>query len=132
MTELNISETTVLMYNISEDLGSIVRRVRSNKKMTQDELAILLGLSRTQLNSLETGRYRYVDDRLITLLCFNLDVRKDFLAGNWEYNRVSETEALDNPEALVLDSDYLSKKAIAFCAQRAEVLESFNQMFCSI
>lgn len=46
-------------------LGSLVRRAREASKLTQEELAAAIGISRTSLTNMELGRQRVLVDQLV-------------------------------------------------------------------
>jgi transcriptional regulator with XRE-family HTH domain len=50
------------------DLGLLVRRVRTQRKLSQDELARLLGVTQRYLSELENGKPKLADERFFRIL----------------------------------------------------------------
>jgi transcriptional regulator with XRE-family HTH domain len=49
--------------------GTKIRKLRENKRMSQDELASQLGISQTTLHNIETDKSRKIDSALIFKMC---------------------------------------------------------------
>jgi len=58
------------------DIGTKIRKLRENKKMSQNELALQLGISQTTLHNIETGNPQKIDFLLMDKVCNIFD--KDF------------------------------------------------------
>jgi len=58
------------------DIGVKIRKLRENKKMSQNELALQLGISQTTLHNIETGNPQKIDFLLMDKVCNIFD--KDF------------------------------------------------------
>ena len=68
------------------DLGAFLAEVRTNKDLTQDEVAERLGISRRYLYEIETGKPSLYTDRLFALLrlygvTLTAETRSDGKAG---------------------------------------------------
>ena len=50
------------------DLGLLVRRVRNQRQLSQDELARLLGVTQRYLSELENGKPKLADERFFRIL----------------------------------------------------------------
>lgn len=50
------------------DLGLLVRRVRTQRQLSQDELARLLGVTQRYLSELENGKPKLADERFFRIL----------------------------------------------------------------
>ena len=50
------------------DLGLLVRRVRHERELSQDEMAHLLGITQRYLSELENGKPKLADDRFFRVL----------------------------------------------------------------
>lgn len=57
-----------------DDFGARVREKRQKKKLTQEELAERLGISRTYLSHVEGGRAQNLSYRLATALAAELEI----------------------------------------------------------
>jgi len=58
------------------DIGAKIRRLRDSKKMSQNELAVQLGISQSTLHNIETGNPQKIDFLLMDKVCNIFD--KDF------------------------------------------------------
>jgi len=58
------------------DIGTKIRKLREDKKMSQNELALQLGISQTTLHNIETGNPHKIDFLLMDKVCNIFD--KDF------------------------------------------------------
>jgi len=58
------------------DIGGKIKKLRENRRMSQDELALQLGISQTTLHNIETGHPRKIDFLLMDKVCNIFD--KDF------------------------------------------------------
>jgi len=66
------------MYDIKKVLGNNVRKLRTQKNLSQYELAELCGISPTFLNHIENGK-KWVSERTMTALCSSLRVKPSLL-----------------------------------------------------
>jgi transcriptional regulator with XRE-family HTH domain len=58
------------------DIGTKIRQLREDRKMSQNELALQLGISQTTLHNIETGNPHKIDFLLMDKVCNIFD--KDF------------------------------------------------------
>jgi transcriptional regulator with XRE-family HTH domain len=56
------------------DIGSTIRDARKQRKLTQQQLGELLGMSRATISGIETGRIAEVGIRKMAALCRMLDL----------------------------------------------------------
>jgi transcriptional regulator with XRE-family HTH domain len=57
-----------------QEIGSAIREARKRRKLTQQQLAALLGMSRATISGIETGRIAEIGIRKIAALCSLLDL----------------------------------------------------------
>ena len=67
------------MYS-NEEFGLRLRKLRSEAKETQKELATLLGVKQNQIGEMETGRGGSTFPKL-ALICEHYNVSADYLLG---------------------------------------------------
>ena len=56
------------------EIGSVIREARKQRKLTQQQLGALLGMSRATISGIETGRIAEVGIRKMAALCSALDL----------------------------------------------------------
>lgn len=104
------------MKTINELLSENLRRLRLQRNLNQDEMAELVGCSKTHLSQLELGNY-WISDDLINKICRTLKIDPDELFKDCDKNpKISDhdimigvVDALKNkatPQAIKLSSLY--------------------------
>ena len=66
-------------------LKNKLKEVRAEKKISQQELADMVGVSRNTISSLETGQYE-PSAKLAYVLCVALDMKFEDLFYFWNYS----------------------------------------------
>ena len=56
------------------EIGSVIRESRKQRKLTQQQLGAMLGMSRATISGIETGRIAEVGIRKMAALCAVLDL----------------------------------------------------------
>ena len=74
-----------------ELFGERLRILRQEKKETQDKLAELLDVTKTQISDMERGRRTTTVEKL-SLLCDHFNVTADYLLGLTDKRRPLEKE----------------------------------------
>ena len=59
--------------NLSE-IGNVIRETRKQRKLTQQQLGALLGMSRATISGIETGRIAEIGIRKMAALCSVLEL----------------------------------------------------------
>ena len=59
--------------NMSE-IGNVIRETRKQRKLTQQQLGALLGMSRATISGIETGRIAEIGIRKMAALCSVLEL----------------------------------------------------------
>jgi transcriptional regulator with XRE-family HTH domain len=89
------------------DIGTKIRKLREDKKMSQNELALQLGISQTTLHNIETGNPRKIDFLLMDKVCNIFD--KDFSYFVNDYvinNNVKENKGQVSCENFTVTNHY--------------------------
>ena len=59
-------------------IGTKIKNLRDKKRMSQGELAIILGIGQTTLGSIESGETKKIDFLLMDKICREFNVDSDF------------------------------------------------------
>ncbi len=97
-----------------KDIGLRIRKVRMERKMTQDDLAEALGMSSSFVSNLELGKQSMNIRTLITIVQ-KLGISADWLIGN------------TTPSSIEIDAESLSKELDACSAPEREAILSIVQ-----
>jgi transcriptional regulator with XRE-family HTH domain len=74
-------------------VGTKIKQLRENKKMSQRELAQKIGIEQTTLGSIESGNTKKVDFQLMHKICNEFEVDFDyFIDGKTQENNVKKAE----------------------------------------
>lgn len=95
-------------------IGERIKKIRTDKRMTQTEFAALIGLNQPTIGQMETG-VRNATKRSIMLICEKCDINKEWLeSGKGEqYKLLSKTQKIMKYTALLLkDTDSAIAEAI--------------------
>lgn len=90
-------------------MTSNLKKIRTEKNISQNELSKMTGISRTQLSRMENGQ-SITDDNIIKI-CKALNISSDYLLGLVDYNIYSKftaEEIKDIKKTLQASADYLS------------------------
>jgi len=61
----------IRVYDVKKDLGSLIKKMRVKRKLTQEELAQSLNLSRITIQNIERGKNFTIDTYLLILQHFD-------------------------------------------------------------
>lgn len=101
-----------------EDYGHIIRQLRYEKKMTQEEFAKMLGVTRGSVNLWESGK-RSPGKEIMKIICNKFDIDVSYLMG-FSRSRKSYSEGISIPiyengkltdESISLPASMLSNEA---------------------
>ena len=71
---------SIPIYTVKQHIGKLIKQHRLEQKLTQQELATLIGVDRQYIWNLENGRINfsinYLEDIIIKLKCTNKDFFK--------------------------------------------------------
>jgi transcriptional regulator with XRE-family HTH domain len=93
--------------DINSKIGAKIRKLREGKNMSQNELALELGISQTKLHNIESGFPKKIDCLLIDKVCQYFD--KDpsyFLSDNVVNNNVKENTGQISCENFTVNNNY--------------------------
>lgn len=80
-----------------QHVGTLIRRARRLKGLSQDDLAIKLGVHRNTISSWENGRYNSpIFMQKISLISYHLDILKSFLLESLLHSEILTQEKSDN------------------------------------
>jgi len=88
-------------------IGIKIRKLRESKKMSQNELALQLGISQTTLHNIETGNPQKIDFLLMDKVCAIFD--KDFsyfVNDSVVNNNVKENSGQISCENVTVNNNY--------------------------
>jgi len=89
------------------DIGTKIRRLREEKKMSQNELALQLGVSQTTLHNIETGNPQKIDFLLMDKVCNIFDKDFSYFANdNLINNNVKENNGQVSCENFTVNNHY--------------------------
>jgi len=63
--------SNIRVSDVKTEIGSLIKKMRANKKLTQEELAKRLNLSRITIQNIERGNNFTIDTCLLILQYFN-------------------------------------------------------------
>ena len=87
--------------NLPDTLGQRLRTLRKHRKLTQVDVAVAVGTSRTNLTKIERGEYLPGREVLMALATF-FDVSLDWLASGQGSMKPGDAKAQTKEEALLL------------------------------
>jgi transcriptional regulator with XRE-family HTH domain len=111
---------------IQETIGARVRRLRTERGMSQAQLAHILGITRQQVNNLERGPQRTMHEQTLARYARALDVSEHYLATG-----IPEPPAGDDLPSLEMylrQTSKLSDENIAQVARIVRTLEAEQQL----
>lgn len=68
---LSMEFSNIRVSDVKTEIGSLIKKMRANKKLTQEELAKRLNLSRITIQNIERGNNFTIDTCLLILQYFN-------------------------------------------------------------
>jgi len=88
-------------------IGVKIRRLRENKKMSQNELALQLGISQTTLHNIESDNSRKIDFLLMEKVCNIFDKDFSYFASDSVINNnVKENKGQISCENFTINNHY--------------------------
>ncbi len=76
------------------DVGVKISNLRKNKKLSQPELAHLLGISQTALCDIESGKTKKIDFMLMDKVCKEFDVDFDYFTDKPKLKQINKDNAI--------------------------------------
>jgi DNA-binding XRE family transcriptional regulator len=67
----NMEFSPIRVYDVKKDLGSLIKKMRVKRKLTQEALAQSLNLSRITIQNIERGKNFTIDPYLLILQHFD-------------------------------------------------------------
>lgn len=67
----NMDFNNIRISDVKIEIGTLIKKMRTNRKLTQGELAIRLNLSRITIQNIERGNNFTIDTYLLVLQYFN-------------------------------------------------------------
>jgi transcriptional regulator with XRE-family HTH domain len=89
------------------NVGTKIKRLREDKRMSQNELALQLGISQTTLHNIETGNPHKIDFFLMDKICNIFDKDFSYFANdNVTNNHVKENKGQISCENFTVNNHY--------------------------
>ncbi|MFV8355602.1 helix-turn-helix domain-containing protein [Flavobacterium sp. XS1P32] len=73
-------------------VGYKIKKLREQKKISQSEMAHLLGVSQTALSHIENGLTKKLDFKFMDKVCREFEVSFDYFIDDKQVNKVKENE----------------------------------------
>jgi transcriptional regulator with XRE-family HTH domain len=89
---------------LKQDLGKNIQKLRKERKMTQDELAEIVGIDPKNISKIETGK-NYPTSETIELIAkaLNIEIYELFISHPMSYSKMKEEimTAIENKKSLI-------------------------------
>lgn len=82
--------------NKMTDTGFKIKQLRELHKLSQEELALFLGVSQSTLSNIENGISNSLNFELVNKLCEKFDVGFDYFLNSTQSNSISENIGVAN------------------------------------
>ncbi len=103
-------------------IGTKIKNLRDKKRMSQGELAVILGIAPRTLGSIESGETKKIDFLLMDKICKEFDVDSDYFKETTKLRQVNNDNAIGYIENQIINN--LSDKLIEQYEERIKELKA--------